>query len=87
VIYGVPGVFLTLIVGYVVVQQQRPDLELWHRVDLDAEFTASRAMEITTLQNYIDMESLLFQQLDEHVFNAATAEKQHRFLHFFLQAV
>jgi alpha-beta hydrolase superfamily lysophospholipase len=82
VVYGVPGVFLTLIVGYVVVQQQRPDLELWHRVDLDAEFTASRAMEITTLQNYIEMESLLFQQLDERVFNAVTAEKQHRFLRF-----
>ena len=80
--YGAPAVVLTLIVVYVFVQQQRPDLESWHMVDLDAEFTASQARQITTLQDYLEMEAVLFQQLDEQVFAVVPVEKQRRFLRF-----
>ncbi len=82
VVYGAPAVLLTLIVGYVIVQQQRPDLESWHLVDLDREFTASQATEITTLQDYLEMEVALFQQLDERVFAVVPVENQRRFLRF-----
>ena len=82
VVYGAPAVLLTLIVGYVFVQQRRPDLEPWHLVDLDAEFTASQVTEITTLQDYLEMEATLFQQLDERIFAVVPVENQRRVLRF-----
>ncbi|MCZ6459968.1 MAG: alpha/beta fold hydrolase [Gammaproteobacteria bacterium] len=82
IVYGAPAVLLTLIVVYVFIQQRRPDLELWHLVDLDADFTASQASEITTLQDYLEMEAALFQQLDEQVFAAVPLENHRRFLRF-----
>jgi len=79
VAYRAPAVLLTLIVG---VQQRRPDLQSWHLVALDREFTASQATEITTLQDYLEMEVALFQQLDERVFAVVPVENQRRFLRF-----
>ncbi len=82
VFYSVPGVLLTLIVGYVYLQQQRPDLEPWHLVDLDAEFTASKMSEITTLEDYLDLEEVLFHQLDQRVFDAVPLDDQRRYLRY-----
>ena len=48
-----------------------PNLEPWHTEDLTAEFTAARAEEIRTFEDYRRLEDALFQELDEKVYARA----------------
>ncbi len=43
-------------------------LEPWHTEDLTAEFTADRADDIRTFEDYIRLEDALFRHLDEEVY-------------------
>ncbi len=45
-----------------------PELEPWHTEDLTAEFTASKADEIRTFDDYLVLEEELFRELDEEVY-------------------
>jgi alpha-beta hydrolase superfamily lysophospholipase len=45
-----------------------PPLEVWHTEELTAEFTAGRADEVRTLQDYRRLEDELFAQLNEQVY-------------------
>ncbi len=44
-------------------------LEPWHTEDLTAEFTADRADEIRTFEDYLRLEDEVFRQLDEEVYS------------------
>lgn len=46
VLYGLLGSFLVLVGGYAYLLESRPDLEVWHRAELDEEFTTERAADI-----------------------------------------
>lgn len=65
VLYGAIGVFLTLIVVFVLYLNGEEDLSVWHLADLDEEFTADSG--ITTFKEYLALEDRLFKQLDEEV--------------------
>ena len=65
--YGI-AVAVFAIVGYVAYLQSRADLRPWHLVHLDAEFTASKADEVRTLDDYRRLEERLFQQLRTAVY-------------------
>jgi alpha-beta hydrolase superfamily lysophospholipase len=45
-----------------------PSLELWHTEELTAEFTAEKADEIRTFDDYRRLEEKLFGQLDEEIY-------------------
>jgi alpha-beta hydrolase superfamily lysophospholipase len=47
-----------------------PPLEAWHTEHLSAEFTARKADEIRTFDDYLDLEDRLFDQLREEVYAA-----------------
>jgi len=47
-----------------------PPLEAWHTEHLSAEFTARKADEIRTFDDYLDLEDRLFDQLQEEVYAA-----------------
>jgi alpha-beta hydrolase superfamily lysophospholipase len=57
---GVVGLYLYLL-------EDRPELKLWHTVDLDSEFTAARAAEVSDFNAYLGLEARLFEQLDDRV--------------------
>ena len=65
--YGAIGVVLMLIVVFVVYLDSRPDLDAWHKADLDEEFTADSP--VSNLQEYLALEDRLFVQLDEEVYD------------------
>ena len=44
-----------------------PSLELWHRVQLDSDFTAGRAAEITSIAKYRQLEERLFDELNTRI--------------------
>ena len=57
---------MTLVLVFIFYLHNRPDLQLWHEVELDAEFTADSGA--TTFADYLSAEARVFQQLDERVY-------------------
>ncbi|MCF8015031.1 MAG: alpha/beta fold hydrolase [Chromatiaceae bacterium] len=61
--------FLTgVVVLYVLWVRSGPPVQLWHTVELEEEFNADRAEEITTFADYQALEARLFQELDDKVY-------------------
>ncbi len=60
----------------------RSDLEPWHTVKLEQEFTADRANEITTLDDYLALEERLFEELDRRIYARATAGPENALLRY-----
>ena len=60
--YGVVGALVVLLVVGVRFLNARPDLQAWHAVDLDEEFTADSPIE--SFAEYLELERRLFEQLD-----------------------
>lgn len=64
--FGLAGAFVAIVVVAIVVLESRDDLELWHTVDLDEEFT--RHAGVGTFEAYRQLEDRLFAELDEKVY-------------------
>lgn len=64
--YGLIGGFIVIVIVYVRFLESRPDLSVWHRADLDAEFTADS--DVSDFTQYLELEDRLFAQLDERVY-------------------
>ncbi len=45
-----------------------PELEPWHRLVLEEEFTADRAAAVTTLEDYRALEDRLFRELEQKIY-------------------
>jgi len=71
VLHALVGALVVLVVVVVVHLELRPDLAVWHEVDLDEEFTADGAVK--SFREYLDLEKRLFAQLDELVYGAKEA--------------
>jgi alpha-beta hydrolase superfamily lysophospholipase len=65
--YGVLGAFLALLTLFVLDLEKRPDLNVWHKADLDAEFTSESNLK--NFQAYLALEDKLFKQLDKLVYD------------------
>lgn len=70
--------FLTgVIFLYVLWVRTGPPVQLWHTVELEQEFTADRADEVTRLRDYQALEARLFQELEDKVYaNTPTGPDQ-----------
>jgi alpha-beta hydrolase superfamily lysophospholipase len=69
--FWLAGVFFACIVAFVLYLQNRPDLKVWHTVELDEEFTAGA---VDTFDAYLDLEGHLFDQLDTEVIDRIEPE-------------
>lgn len=72
--YGFMGVFLTLVVVFVLIMNNRADLNVWHYADLDEEFTIDS--DVSSFEDYLALEERLFKQLDEEVYAKITPEEK-----------
>ncbi|UCE64618.1 MAG: alpha/beta hydrolase, partial [Nitrospirota bacterium] len=70
--YGAFGVLVALLVVFVLFLENRPDLKVWHKVDLDEEFTANTPA--AGFQEYLELEKRLFAQLDRLVYSRIQPE-------------
>jgi alpha-beta hydrolase superfamily lysophospholipase len=74
-LYGTLGVGITLLVLFVLILEDRPDLKAWHTADLDEEFTASS--DVYSFAEYLELEARLFQQLQSEVYDRAEGADRH----------
>jgi alpha-beta hydrolase superfamily lysophospholipase len=74
-IYLTVGGLTVLLAVFVLYLENRPDLKIWHEVQLDAEFTAESP--VADFAEYIKLEEKLFQQLEERVYAQIKSEDKH----------
>jgi len=65
--YGLLVTFVSLVSIAVYVLNQRADLQLWHEVDLDEEFTTDS--DVSDFAGYLELEDRLFKQLELKVYD------------------
>ena len=68
------GAGLAFLAGGIWLLQSRPDLDLWHTVDLDEEFTEHS--DVTTFAEYLQLERRLFDQLEQKVYDRVDPESR-----------
>jgi|APTNR8051073442_1049403.scaffolds.fasta_scaffold04595_7 alpha-beta hydrolase superfamily lysophospholipase len=62
------GVLVGAVAVFLLLSGPASPLQLWHTVSLDEEFTAERAAEVRTFEDYRQLEDRLFAELDEKVY-------------------
>jgi alpha-beta hydrolase superfamily lysophospholipase len=72
--YGALGGAVVLVTVFVLYLENRPDLEIWHKADLDAEFTQDS--EAKDFADYLAIEDKVFDQLVERVYSEVPADKR-----------
>jgi alpha-beta hydrolase superfamily lysophospholipase len=64
--YGTLGALVAVVALFVVYLESRPELELWHRAELTAEFTIDT--KLSSLEAYRALERRLFDQLEQTIY-------------------
>jgi alpha-beta hydrolase superfamily lysophospholipase len=65
-VYTLLGAAVVVLAGFAYYVRSQPELSIWHRAQLDQEFTADSQVE--DFAGYLDLEERLFAQLDEQVY-------------------
>jgi alpha-beta hydrolase superfamily lysophospholipase len=73
-IYGIIGGLLVLVIISIMFLENRPELKVWHQVELNAEFRADSPVK--SFEDYLDMEKQLFDQLENRILNHISTEDQ-----------
>ena len=81
--YGLIGALTTIVFVYATYLQNRPDLEAWHTIDLEEEFTASKAGSIQSFTKYLDLEDRLYKELREKVYQGKSEAGKNRLNRYF----
>jgi len=78
--YGLVGGFVVLMAVFILKLENRPDLKIWHEANLDAEFTTDSSVH--TFEEYLTLETRLFEQLETRVRTRIEPEDQRRINRF-----
>jgi alpha-beta hydrolase superfamily lysophospholipase len=73
-IYIMIGGLIALLVFFVLYLENRPDLNIWHEAELDAEFTTESP--VADFSGYLQLEEKLFRQLEEEVYAKVMPEER-----------
>ncbi|MGB5307921.1 MAG: alpha/beta hydrolase, partial [Arenicellales bacterium] len=80
--YTVFGAVLGIIILYVYLMQNRPDLHPWHTLSLEEEFTIKSTAKIKTFPEYLAQEEKLFDELQEKIYNNGTDKHEHQLIRY-----
>jgi len=69
------GGLTVLITVFVIYLENRPDLRVWHKAELDEEYTAGS--KVAGFPEYMKLEDELFRQLEEKVYSQVEPEDRH----------
>jgi alpha-beta hydrolase superfamily lysophospholipase len=75
IIFLLLGGLIVLLTVFVIYLESRPDLRVWHKAELDTEFTAESG--VAEFSEYIKLEEKLFQQLEKNVYAQIESEDRH----------
>ena len=64
--YATIGALVVVVIVFTLYLDDRPELDVWHTVDLDEEFTEDS--DVATFADYLALEQRVFDQLDEKIY-------------------
>ncbi|MBL8577947.1 MAG: alpha/beta fold hydrolase [Mesorhizobium sp.] len=67
IVLFVSGAVIAIAVAGILYMNAQPDLSVWHKADLDGEFTAKS--KITTFREYLELEDALFAEVKTEVYD------------------
>jgi len=79
--YGAVGAVTMLAVVFVVLLENRPDLKIWHKTELDAELTDKA--RVSNFPDYLELEDRLFEQLETGVVERIDAADRRLFNRYY----
>ena len=76
-------IFLLILVAVIILvramgARKMADLQIWHTVELESEYTAARNGDKITLDAYLDIEARLFEELDQKVVRQISPDNKFR---------
>ncbi|MDQ2632633.1 MAG: lysophospholipase [Pseudomonadota bacterium] len=71
------GALVALAGAAILYVNSKPDLSIWHKADLDGEFTARSGLE--TFSEYLELEDALFAELKDEVYDEITPPERSAF--------
>jgi esterase/lipase len=74
--YTILGSVIGLIIIYIYIMQNRPDLLPWHTIHLQQEFTSKQQPEISSFREYLLLENKLFDELQEKIYRKKANRQQ-----------
>ena len=80
--YTIFGMILGIIILYIYLMQNRPDLHPWHTLNLEEEFTIKSTSKIKTFPEYLAQEEKLFDELQEKVYNNWKDKREHQLIRY-----
>ncbi len=75
ILYLLIGTLVGAITLYIYLMNDRPDLSLWHTVNLDEEYTVEKQTEVASFEAYLELEDRLFKQLQTEVYSEVSSQK------------
>jgi len=75
-------VAVTLILARAIALRNGPELEWWHTEQINSEFRAAAGESVTTLEQYLENEAVVFAELQTRVDTGASQQKRQRLNRF-----
>ena len=72
IVYGLVGALVMGLAVGIHILNDKPDLEIWHTRKLKSEF--DRKSQVDSFAQYLELEGLLFQELDEKIYGQTDPE-------------
>jgi len=84
-LYGIIGGCVVLVIMFVLFIESRPELKIWHEVELDVEFAANNPAK--SLEDYIKIEDQLFSQLHERIYAHITPDDRRLINRYYMDSL
>ncbi len=69
--YASLGIFIALLATGIWMLNSRPDLDIWHTVELESEYT--RSLDLNTFSQYLSLENKLFNDVEKLIYDQTQA--------------
>ncbi len=76
------GAVAAVIIAYIFWARSQPALQPWHEVELDEDFSADKAPEVRSLDDYLALEERVYEELDAKVYAHAPTGPDQRLNRF-----
>ncbi|GMR05716.1 MAG: alpha/beta fold hydrolase [Gammaproteobacteria bacterium] len=80
--YTLLGSVLGIIILYIYMMQNRPELFPWHKIHLQQEFTTKQLSKINSFSKYLLLENRLFDELQDKIYRKKTTRQQFQLIRY-----
>jgi len=80
--YTFLGSVLGILILYIYMMQNRPELFPWHKIHLQQEFTTKQLPQINSFTKYLSLENRLFDEMQDKIYRKKTNRQQFQLIRY-----